>query len=444
MKAGWQWMRGNTYSYDSLEEALLHDGLTMNKLFIAENDISWTAAVSGVGSGTAIKLTFAKPVEGLSADDIILSAVSGAAIPGKLTGGGTEWTLAIDEVVHTGEIEVSVSHWGLESKDELVTVDSGTSEASPLDLANWMGGLNDNINICHIAIPGTHDSATAGVWAFREMARCQSKRLSQQLLDGIRYFDIRVDGRASGLYGKYTVLTHGGIICWNSDSTPMTLDDVNKICTNFLSAHPKETILISVKWESLYKGDTDDWGFKTYVPTHIWNSSTYKDRWYVGTTIPTLGAVRGKMVLLRDSGIPSSYGIDPVVFQNDWDSGHWWEVGVIRAGKKIDAMKGATGFFHTMYTAYALPIYTEDMRPKWLFMNFWNHQWNAFYPIDWYSSRINQAMWQGWSYSGWWPFYKGRSFDREPFYFPGIQAMDYYWQENVDWIIFSNIWLQLH
>jgi hypothetical protein len=170
MKAGWQWIRGNTHYYESLEKALEHDGETGNKLFLADNDISWTASVSGVGSGTLIKLTFAKPVEVLSADDITLSAVRGAAIPVELTGSGTEWTLAA-EVPHTGDIEVSVKRWGLDSKYQVVTVNSGTSEASSLDRANWMGRISDNTRIDFIAIPGTHDSATAGVWAFTDIAR---------------------------------------------------------------------------------------------------------------------------------------------------------------------------------------------------------------------------------------------------------------------------------
>jgi hypothetical protein len=348
-------------------------------------------------------------------------------------------------VVHTGQIEVSVSRWGVESKDELVDVNSGRTEASVVDSANWMKDISSDKRLDQIRIPGTHDSATAGVWAFTDMARCQSNSLSQQLQDGIRYFDIRVDGRKSGLYGKYTVITHGGIICWNSDATPMTLDDVNRICTSFLAAHPTETILISVKWESLSNKDTDDWGFKTYVPTHIWNSSTYKNKWYVGKDIPKLGDVRGKMVLLRDSGIPSNYGIDPTVMQNEWDIGNWNDYGVQRAGKKIDAIR--TGNVVMTSLSHAFESIVDSVRPKVLFMNFWNHQWNAFYPIDWYASRINQAQSRGWSYPTaefwlivWWTIYTGRSWGFESMPFPpGIQAMDYYWQGNVDAIILSNV-----
>ena len=55
-----------------------------------------------------------------------------------------------------------------------------------------MAGLPDNMPVCKVSIPGTHDSGTAGVrFPMRYYARTQTMDLSDQWDAGIRFFDLR-------------------------------------------------------------------------------------------------------------------------------------------------------------------------------------------------------------------------------------------------------------
>lgn len=57
---------------------------------------------------------------------------------------------------------------------------------------SWMAGLPDNMPVCKVSIPGTHDSGTAGVrFPMRYYARTQTMDLSDQWDAGIRFFDLR-------------------------------------------------------------------------------------------------------------------------------------------------------------------------------------------------------------------------------------------------------------
>lgn len=58
--------------------------------------------------------------------------------------------------------------------------------------SSWMAGLPDNMPVCKVSIPGTHDSGTAGVrFPMRHYARTQILDLSGQWDAGIRFFDLR-------------------------------------------------------------------------------------------------------------------------------------------------------------------------------------------------------------------------------------------------------------
>lgn len=66
--------------------------------------------------------------------------------------------------------------------------------------SRWMSDVSDDVKVCNVAIPGTHDSGTAGITRYgRFAAQTQEYTLKEQFDKGVRSFDLRVrnsDGKA--------------------------------------------------------------------------------------------------------------------------------------------------------------------------------------------------------------------------------------------------------
>lgn len=66
--------------------------------------------------------------------------------------------------------------------------------------SRWMNDVSDDVKVCNVAIPGTHDSGTAGITRYgRFAAQTQDFTLKEQFEKGVRSFDLRVrnsDGKA--------------------------------------------------------------------------------------------------------------------------------------------------------------------------------------------------------------------------------------------------------
>ncbi|MCH2180753.1 MAG: phosphatidylinositol-specific phospholipase C [Mariniblastus sp.] len=167
---------------------------------------------------------------------------------------------------------------------------------TPLSLlgegADWMSRIPDRVSLSSLSIPGTHNSA-----ALREplpaTARCQSLKLAEQLEAGVRFFDLRCCHQEDQF-----LLYHGPI------SQDLSFDEVLETMGSFLQRHPRETLILSIKPEHRGRGNR-----RRFVET----LNAYLDQpgrsWYRGEAIPTLGEVRGKMVLLRRFDAPGPLGI---------------------------------------------------------------------------------------------------------------------------------------
>jgi 1-phosphatidylinositol phosphodiesterase len=164
----------------------------------------------------------------------------------------------------------------------------GTSSSTHSD---WMASLNDQTDLCSIAIPGSHDSAA--LYSVGDLAgKCQNASLSEQLSYGVRFFDIRLKNYQDNLY-----LWHGFI------NEGQTFSEAAKVFSDFLTVHPKEALIISIKEEEKAQGNS--LSFETLL-----KQQTTSSIWYLDRQMPsTLGAVRGKAILLaRYSG--NTMGID--------------------------------------------------------------------------------------------------------------------------------------
>ncbi|HEY1548385.1 MAG TPA: phosphatidylinositol-specific phospholipase C [Kofleriaceae bacterium] len=158
----------------------------------------------------------------------------------------------------------------------------------------WMAGQPDSASLNALTLPGTHDTMALYEPALGT-AQAQTLDLADQYAAGVRYVDIRcVDVDDS--FGIY----HG------PEYEKASFDDVIDTTLQFLDDHPTETIVMSVKQEADNNGATQSFEatFDGYV-------AKQPDRWYTNDSVPTLGDVRGNIVLLRRfDAVSTPLGID--------------------------------------------------------------------------------------------------------------------------------------
>ncbi|KAF3939005.1 hypothetical protein ABW19_dt0205310 [Dactylella cylindrospora] len=155
-----------------------------------------------------------------------------------------------------------------------------------VDTASWMANMDGTLPVSGFTIPGTHDSAAHTdkvAWA-PELGGTQSSYIPQQLLNGIRFFDIRLGSEADPLRLRHGRLEIDGFA-----------QDVFANFKEFLDAHPTETILCSIKWD--FDGVSQPTDFEDKLKAY-WDDGQHAT-WYTETQIPKLDDVRGKVVLLR-------------------------------------------------------------------------------------------------------------------------------------------------
>lgn len=164
--------------------------------------------------------------------------------------------------------------------------------AANISSTDWMETVPDETKLSNMSIPGTHDSCTQYV-DMRYIFQCQDASVATQLIYGYRYLDMRlVLEKRSGQ--ETLVLKHSIARCKTSNSPfagTLTLDDVLRDVSAFLDAHPTETVILCMKAENS-KDDVAEIQKVLYETI-----DKDPERWYLKNEIPTLGEVRGKIVL---------------------------------------------------------------------------------------------------------------------------------------------------
>ena len=148
-------------------------------------------------------------------------------------------------------------------------------------LTDWMGALPDARSLAELTIPGTHDSGADLDGALSKYYKCQSLSIGDQLTGGVRFLDIRLKLEDGGLN-----VYHGAF------SQELSFDEVLADCKAFLTSHPGEVILMSIRDEA----DSNDSAFAAAIADAMNEDSGL---WYTANRIPTLGEARGKIVLVR-------------------------------------------------------------------------------------------------------------------------------------------------
>lgn len=176
-----------------------------------------------------------------------------------------------------------------------LTKTAGRASLLPVSLNSWMAGLQDNISISKISIPGTHDSgARIDAPVVSGTAKTQDLSIAEQLNAGVRFLDIR----CRHIDNAFTI--HHGAIYQN-----MNFDDVLNACYTFLQNNPSETIIMSVKEE--YDASNTTRTFEQTFDSYVQKNPS---KWDLGANISTLGAIRGKIKLLRRFSSGTTKGIN--------------------------------------------------------------------------------------------------------------------------------------
>lgn len=155
------------------------------------------------------------------------------------------------------------------------------------NLHAWMQPVRDEIPLSALSMPGTHNSPTCH--RALPSVRCQAVSPREQLNNGVRFFDIRlqVDGpdKLQLVHGVFPISLTG------PKHFSELLDDVYA----FLRDNPSESVMISAKREGT--GSATDQQLARALHDNVVGRAA--DRWWVDPAIPSMGAARGKIVLMR-------------------------------------------------------------------------------------------------------------------------------------------------
>jgi hypothetical protein len=193
---------------------------------------------------------------------------------------------------------------------------------------DWMSSLADSTSLAALSVPGTHQSMSihgGSLTQTQENFGDSGGTLSRQLTAGIRAIDIRARVNTGN-----TFTVHHGASYQNAN-----FDDVLTRLRAFLAEHPRETVLMRLKQECHggLGSCTDVTGqrsfadiFDAYVtryPNLFWQPSVNRQ---AGAPIPSIGTVRGKVVLGvlhgRGGGPVERYGLAQFASWSDGSSAY--------------------------------------------------------------------------------------------------------------------------
>ncbi|MED9951550.1 MAG: phosphatidylinositol-specific phospholipase C [Collinsella sp.] len=250
--------------------------------------------------------------------------------------------------------ELELIGYDMKKNDATVSSIDWITYSSYVDGPCWMSHVDDDKYLDELSIPGTHDSGTCSVDNDTEpqssQVKCQQDYIPTQLLEGIRYFDIRL-GK-----GNDPGICHGDFYLFKKDGYYLHLSDVIGYFKTFLSENPREALIMLAS-----RGNdeaTDDSVTTAFAEVMADNP----DLFYTSSRVPTLGEVRGKIVLLRrfrldgDSVSGHTWGLD----LTEWDD----KIKVHSDSATMCLVQDARGFEAAGETGdkepYCTKVYAQD------------------------------------------------------------------------------------
>jgi len=167
----------------------------------------------------------------------------------------------------------------------------------PYQNTSWMARIPDTKYLCEFTIPGTHDAAadlhTSQQGTMKNFVICQDYYISNQMLLGIRWFDIRLH------YSNGVLTAHHAQYYLHKN-----FNDLLTAGLDFLAQYPTETIIYMIKQEDSNASQDD---FTQAVYNYLVGRSSDLSLFYLGHDMPALGQVRGKLVVMTREGCTSAY-----------------------------------------------------------------------------------------------------------------------------------------
>lgn len=204
-----------------------------------------------------------------------------------------EWDI---EIVNEGEKQSLSDIKGYDSLNF-------TYDGEEVTSLNWMSRLPDELPITELSIPGTHDAGTCN------MGSATSKQDQQYHIDdllraGVRHLDVRTGG---GDGSNPIIIIHSKDDAYNREGKNLTLDEVMGWVNSFLDENKQETVVLQLK-EDLDDKVYENWRGVATAEYFRDRASKPGSKIWVGDHVPTLGEVRGKIVIM------SRLYVDPVRF----------------------------------------------------------------------------------------------------------------------------------
>lgn len=217
--------------------------------------------------------------------------------------------------------ELELIGYDMKKNDATVSSLDWITYSSYVDGPCWMKYVDDNKFLDELSIPGTHDSGTCSVDNDTEpqssQVKCQQDYIPTQLLEGIRYFDIRL-GK-----GDNPGIDHGDYYLLKKDGNYLHLSDVIGYFKTFLNENPSEALIM------LASRGNDEATDESITTAFAKVMADNPNLFYTSSHVPTLGEVRGKIVLLRRFGLAGNSV-----------SGHTWGLDLTQWDDKIKAHSG--------------------------------------------------------------------------------------------------------
>lgn len=219
--------------------------------------------------------------------------------------------------------ELELIGYDMKKNDATVSSLDWITYSSYVDGPCWMKYVEDNKFLDELSIPGTHDSGTCSVDNDTEpqssQVKCQQDYIPTQLLEGIRYFDIRL-GK-----GDDPGIDHGGFYLLKKDGNFLHLSDVIGYFKTFLNENPSEALIM------LASRGNDEATDESITTAFAKVMADNPNLFYTSSRVPTLHEVRGKIVLLR------RFGLD-----GDSVDGHTWGLDLTEWDDKIKTHSDST------------------------------------------------------------------------------------------------------
>lgn len=179
---------------------------------------------------------------------------------------------------------------------------------SSTHLSSWMGKLKDETPLSALSIPGTHNSPTCH--RALPSVRCQATSPPEQLENGVRFFDIRVQPENPNDLSKDQLILVHSVFPISLTGPKYFRDLVNEVFA-FLDRNPSETVIMSVKREG--PGEATDAQLSRILRDHYAGDVNH---WFTAPRIPTLGEARHKIVLMRRFGLEDG-------LRHEWEGAGW-------------------------------------------------------------------------------------------------------------------------